>query len=97
MPITTNINVLKADGCQLAEPAIVFYGIHNATAGDPCKTGCAYFNDGKCPAYRKHHTDFKKPDGSPKAPEKTIKQWATELGISVSEVRRRKANNALGC
>jgi hypothetical protein len=52
-----DLEKLKADGCQLVEPQELFIGLMLATRGDPCTTGCAYFKDGKCPAYLKHHSD----------------------------------------
>jgi len=30
----------------------VFSGLMNATGGDPCKTGCAWYNGGKCKTFR---------------------------------------------
>ena len=37
--------------CELATPWLVFVGLYYATEGDPCRTGCACFNGGKCPGY----------------------------------------------
>lgn len=51
-----NLNILKADGCQLTEPEQLFNLLVLETGGDPCTTGCAFHRDGKCPAYLKHHT-----------------------------------------
>ncbi len=55
--INHNLKVLESDGCQLAYPADLFKGLMAATHGDPCRTGCAYFNDGKCPAFLKHDSE----------------------------------------
>jgi len=38
--------------CQLAKPFDIFLGLFQATGGNPCTTGCAYFERGKCEAYR---------------------------------------------
>jgi len=62
MPLALNrigydLQVLKTDGCKLVEPESMFRALLITTSGDPCTTGCAYFRDGKCPAYLKYHTD----------------------------------------
>lgn len=57
MPLTvTNVVELKKAGCQLADPPELMIHLLVATRNNPCD-GCAYFEDGKCPAYRKLHTD----------------------------------------
>jgi len=39
-------------GCKLARPhTVIFSEIVKRTNGDPCRTGCAYFDFGKCPAF----------------------------------------------
>lgn len=50
-----NLDQVAADGCQLAEPQAMFMELIIVTSGDPCRTGCAYFDAGHCPAYQKHH------------------------------------------
>lgn len=37
--------------CQLATPWKIFVGLYHATNGNPCETGCGYFNNGKCAGY----------------------------------------------
>lgn len=54
--IEHNLDQLKQDGCQLVEPKEMFKALMVATMGDPCTTGCTYFEGGKCPAYLKYHS-----------------------------------------
>lgn len=44
-------------GCELSDPFPMFALIHQKTFGDPCKTGCAYFKQGQCAAFRKLFPD----------------------------------------
>ena len=74
--------------CQLLKPIAIFAGIHQATGGDPCTTGCAYFNGGKCSAYRKLTIPAKAE--AHQEPMETVRETAARLGISISEVRRRR-------
>ena len=67
----------------------MFIWLHQATGGDPCTTGCAYFKGGTCPAYRKLNTPAKATAGQ--EPQETVRETAKRLGISISEVRRRRA------
>jgi len=61
MPLLTqDFVVLQQDGCLLADTPPVFMGLMATTNNDPCTTGCAFFDNGKCTAYRKHHTDVKR-------------------------------------
>lgn len=74
--------------CQLLKPIQLFIGLHAATNGDPCTTGCAYFNGGKCAAYRTLNTVAK---ATPEQHTETVREMAARLGISISEARRRRA------
>jgi len=78
---------LKTD-CQLLKPIELFIGLHGATNGDPCTTGCAYFNGGKCAAYRKLTIPAKVE--AQQEPQETVRETAARLGVSISEVRRRR-------
>lgn len=78
---------LKTD-CQLLRPIELFVGLHGATGGDPCTTGCAYFKGGRCPAYMKLIIPAKVE--AQQEPMETVRETATRLGISISEVRRRR-------
>jgi len=56
-PTAEMINVadrLYADGCELVLPNKMFFPLYMLSYGNPCD-GCAYFKDGGCPAYKKHH------------------------------------------
>lgn len=86
-PSITLLQFLESDDCQLAAPAPVFIGIWHATGGDPCTTGCAYFEGGKCPAYRALTKPAVVAD-SPKG--ETVREAAARLGVSISEVRRQR-------
>ena len=78
---------LERDDCRLLDPLPLFIGIHQATNGDPCTTGCAYFDGGKCSAY----TALTKPAATPTSPQgETVREAATRLGVSISEMRRRR-------
>lgn len=76
--------------CQLLEPIHIFVGIYQATGGDPCTTGCAYFNGGACAAYRK--LNIPSVSAVQQASMETVRETAIRLGISISEVRRRRRN-----
>jgi hypothetical protein len=44
---------LEAD-CKLARPRTdIFIAVFNRTGGNPCQTGCAFYEDGQCLAFRK--------------------------------------------
>ena len=78
---------LEREDCQLANPRDLFIAIHYATGGDPCTTGCAYFEGGKCHAYvalTRKLTILTSPIGE------TVREAAARLGVSISEIRRQK-------
>lgn len=51
--VKTPQEFLEAD-CQLARPRFdIFAAVYQQTGGDPCRTGCAFFESGKCEAFRK--------------------------------------------
>lgn len=77
--------------CELANSIYMFVAVHTFTKGDPCTTGCAYYKGGQCKAYlalNKGGTTVK----APVVPEygETVKQEAARLGVSISEIRRRR-------
>lgn len=97
MLTTINPSVLKDAGCQLATRPQLFVGLCQVTNNDPCKTGCVFFEGGRCPAYRKYHSNFNKVAPGPVDPliggawaGMTMKQIAAKEGISLNEARRRK-------
>ena len=54
--IGNDLAKLHEDGCELSSPPELFRLLMLSTFGDPCTTGCSYFNNGKCPAYNKYHS-----------------------------------------
>ena len=58
------------------------------THGQVCDTGCAEFDNGKCSAYRKLIVPAKVE--AQQEPQETVRETAKRLGISISEVRRRR-------
>lgn len=50
-----NLDILRADGCQLVDPPMIFLTIRKASLGDPCKE-CKLHSEKKCPAYIKNHS-----------------------------------------
>lgn len=84
-----SIDEYVSAGCAFydnSRPAFAMVWI--ATAGQVCDTGCAWFDGGKCPAYR-NLTIPAKP-AAQQEPQETVRQTAARLGISISEVRRRR-------
>ena len=76
-------------GCALAKPIGLFLGIYAATNGNPCTTGCAYYKGGNCPAYQSMN-DAPQKKAAQQEPQETVREAAARLGISISEVRRRR-------
>ena len=80
-------------GCEFAntgKQAFVF--MWAATDGKVCDTGCAWFDGGKCAAYRKLTIPAK--PAAQQEPQETVRETAARLGISISEVRRRRRQTA---
>ena len=76
-------------GCELARPDVrMLIGIYDATGGNPCTTGCAYYKGGACPAYRKLTLPVNVAVGQQQG--ETVREMAARLGISLSEARRRR-------
>lgn len=81
----------------------MFAAIYGLTHGNPC-AGCPAFNGGRCKAYQAHHEDARRvpikvdpkiPSNSDNYPGMSVKQIAEKLGVSMSEVRRRKLTGTL--
>jgi len=80
----------------------LYAALYQATHGNPC-CGCPGFNNGKCRAYLAFNTDAQRPtklpatvaSNSDKYPGMSVKQIAAKLGVSMSEVRRRKHAGSL--
>ena len=77
-------------GCILTETINLFLSLYAVTDGDPCTTGCAYYEGGKCPAYRSMIGAPQK-KAAQQEPQETVREAAARLGVSISEVRRRRA------
>lgn len=86
----------------------MFNALQVETHGNMC-AGCPAYNDGKCAAFKQYHSQpnlqarsrqaridlHTKPKGTESHPGKSIGQIAKDLGISKSEVRRRKLAGTL--
>lgn len=81
---------LKA-GCHFANEApLPFMGVHQATAGRVCDTGCSWYEGGKCAGYRALTATPKGQEVRAEAGE-TVRQEAARRGLSISEIRRQRA------
>lgn len=78
-------------GCPFAndrKQLQVFMGVHQATGGKVCDTGCAWFVNGTCRAYKTlTHTPHVDP---PKTFTETVRDEATRRGLSINAVRRER-------
>ena len=76
-------------GCGLATPVRIFLAIYQLSGGKPCK-GCAYDSfSSKCAAKRELFPVIQtRIDASVYV--ETVRESAARLGISISEVRRRR-------
>jgi len=76
-------------GCQLASQLQIFGAIYGVTSGYPCE-GCAYDSHGsKCEAKRKLFAP-QRAAKEEKQKGETVRETAARLGVSISEVRRRR-------
>lgn len=85
----------KDAGCTLTDGRgfIPFTVLFSHANGKLCDTGCAYYGGGRCPNYKiLTRTSLPSPMGKPLLPEETVRQQATRMGISLSEVRRLRNN-----
>lgn len=75
-------------GCAFWDNSVpAFTLVYTATRGRVCDTGCAWYADGRCAAYRAI-TAVTKPE--PVFAE-TVRAEAARKGVSISEVRRQRA------
>lgn len=105
--LSRDFDGLQLSGCIQAETEALlplFIGLWTATRGNPCD-GCPVWRDKgpACKAFQLHHTAYRdaefrrtariaqatQPDGE------SVAQIAKRLGISKSEVRRRKVAGTL--
>lgn len=92
--ISFEIKSYQDAGCTMlstAKDATAMTAVHGITGGRLCDTGCAAYHGGKCAAYRRMVGAL------PAQPfhVETVKQEAARLGISLSEVRRRRNPQAV--
>ena len=71
--------------CQLLKPVTLFIALYQATKGDPCTKGCAYFEGGKCPAYQALKGASRQTTAEQ---QETVREYAARLGVSLSEARK---------
>ena len=83
---------LEADCLFARQSPALFLGVHAVEQHKVCDTGCARFDGGKCPAYLKLTIPSKPEAGQ--EPQETVRETAARLGISISEVRRRRRQTA---
>lgn len=79
-------------------------GLMRVSNNNPCD-GCPAWKGGKCCAFLRYHTQPERnrghknaatiPPGTPKHPGLSVRQIATRLGVSISEVRRRKVRGTV--
>jgi hypothetical protein len=74
-------------------------GLRILTDGRPCD-GCPVFRGGECNAYQQYRESAvvmpkAATSYSNKYPGKSVRQIATELGVSIGEVRRRKLDGSI--
>jgi hypothetical protein len=70
-----------------------FHGVMTITSQNPCN-GCPAYNGGKCLAFQQYHSAHGRRTAQAQ-PSETVAQIAARLGISKSEVRRRKQAGTL--
>jgi len=78
--------------CRQMDHRAMFHGLWSHTSGNPCETGCAWFNNGNCAGYKKlihKKADDKKSLFS----KKTNQQIADELmACGVSSMSKRQVS-----
>jgi len=86
----------KDANCYIADgKGIPFEILYSYANGKLCDSGCAYFEGGRCSAYKKLIVAGDRPIHSTQnAPTETVRQQAERMGISISEVRRLRAADA---
>jgi len=92
--IAFEIKSYRDAGCTMLavqKDAAAMTLVHEVTGGKLCDTGCAAFRNGNCAAYRRMI------GGLPAqiVHSETVKQEAARLGVSLSEIRRRRNSSAI--
>lgn len=86
-----------AAGCFQVERGPGFavgVGLHGLTDGRMCD-GCPKFKEGRCPSYKELTRGLAQKKREMLAPTETVREEAARLGISISEVRRRRNGTAV--
>jgi hypothetical protein len=74
--------------CPLLNPREIFISIHQISRGMPCN-GCSYGDYQDCAGKKRLYGAPQQP--KPEEPkEETVREMASRLNISISEVRRRR-------
>ena len=82
----------KDANCYIADGrGIPFETLYSYANGKLCDRGCAYFDGGRCAAYKKLIVAGDRP--IQQAHTETVRQQAERMGISISEVRRLRQQN----
>lgn len=80
---------------MMKQPIMSFMDIYNATSGDPCTTGCAWYDSGKCKTYKSLCLNQRKDPGVAKASTFTNSYIAKKLGISKRQVSKMRKDGSL--
>ncbi len=85
-----------AAGCFQVERGPGFtvgVGLHGLTNGRMCD-GCPKFKEGRCPSYKELIRGLAQKKRDMFTPTETVREKASRLGISISEVRRQRRNGS---
>ena len=80
--------------CELLEPIEIFFYIHTQTGGNPCQTGCTWFEGGTCPGYKRLENKSLSNE-TPRVSAKTNACIAKELHCSKRQVATMRKNGTL--
>ena len=86
-----NISEFVSAGCELSTPFNIFVAIYGISNGKPCE-GCSYDLHGSSCKARKALFSTPTQAKLNQQPAETVRETAARLGISISEVRRRRRN-----
>ena len=89
--------------CMQMDSPQVFVWLHHSTGGNPCETGCAWYDGGTCPGYKrltraepsaKTERLYRNIQSAKFSP-KTNKQIADEYGITKRQVSKLRKSGEL--
>jgi len=84
----TQASEYNENNCELFNPPQIFYAIHAGTGGDPCHTGCVYFEHEECKG-------ISKPAKVKKTNPKTNAEIGSEIHESPRQVAKMRKNGTL--